>query len=176
VARYLIPTFLGLILAVSYLLATKVVQPLIFQVSIPRIWPLLAAILLSFSLISCLVNAQKQAVWSKGISYSLPQVAQVVNQAPSPLLVGNQVSYHPGNLFALSYLLKPSVKLQLLPEDKSYTIPGGFRDVFFLSPSDNLREKLAEEQGIKLEWVLGDLHLWLWKAKIPNRQGAVPTP
>ena len=173
VARYLMPTFLGFILAVSYLLATKVVQPIICQVPLPRIWPVLAVFLLSASIASCVINSQKQAVWTQGISYSIPQVAQAVNQSTFPLLVGNQISYNPGNIFALSYLLKPKVKLQLLSPEKdytTYTIPKGFSDVFFLNPPDNLREKLEEEPGIKIEWVLGDLHLWLWKAKMLDKQ------
>jgi uncharacterized membrane protein len=156
-ARYFTPAFLGIYLSLSYFIATRLFSS--------KIGSAIAAILISLSLISCAVNSQLDTSWTKGISYSLPQVARIINQSSSPLIVGNQITYNPGNLFALSYLLKPGVKLQLLADEEEYAIPDGFSDIYLLSPSDKFREKLEKEEGVKIEWVFGDIHLWLWKIK-----------
>jgi uncharacterized membrane protein len=158
-ARYFTPAFLGIYLSLSYFIATRLLSS--------KIGSAIAALLISLSLISCAVNSQLDTSWTKGISYSIPQVARSINQSGSPLVVGNQITYNPGNLFALSYLLKPGVKLQLLADEGEYAIPDGFSDIYLLSPSDKFREKLEKEKAVKLEWVLGDIHLWLWKIKSP---------
>jgi uncharacterized membrane protein len=160
--RYLIPSWIGIILGVAYLLANQ------FHKN-QKLITVIAVFILSIGVISDTVNAQSNTSWNKVISYSLPQVATIINQSDSPLLIGNKTSYNPGNIIALSYLLKPSVKLQLLSTETGYIIPKGFPDIFLLSPSDQLREKLEQEQGIKVEFIFGDNHLWLWK--IRNNQG-----
>lgn len=153
--RYLIPSWLGIILAVAYLLTT--------HLSHGKIWPAIAAIVFSVSVISCAVNSRANTSWTKVISYSLPKVADIINQSHNPLLVGNQTSYNPGNLIALSYLLKPEVKIQLLSDEKGYMMPDGFSEIFLLSPSEELRERLEKEQRIKVKEVFEDNHLWLGK-------------
>ncbi|WP_013322726.1 glycosyltransferase family 39 protein [Gloeothece verrucosa] len=157
-SRYLFFSWLGILLTVAYLLTTLAHQK-------RKIWPVMATIVFSAGIISCAVNAQSNTSWMKVISYSLPQVANIINQSSNPLLVGNQSSYNPGNLIALSYLLKPEAKFQLLSDEKTYIIPKGYRNIFLLSPSEQLSEKLEKSAGVKLEFVLGDNHLWLWKVK-----------
>ena len=156
-ARYFTPVFLGIYLSLSYLIATQLLSS--------KVGSIIAAILISLSLISCAVNSQLDTSWTKVISYSIPQVARIINQSSYPLLVGHQNSYNPGNLFALSYLLKPEAKLQLFAEEREYEIPTGFSDIYLLSPSDKFRENLEKEKAVKVKWVFGDLHLWLWKIK-----------
>lgn len=154
-ARYFTPSFLGIYLCLSYFIATRLLSTKINQA--------IAAIFISFSLLSCIINSQLNTSWNKGISYSLPQVADSINQAKSPLVIGDKVTYNPGNIFALTYLLKPEVKLQLVTEEKDYLIPENFRNMYLLSSSDKFREKLEKERDVKLKLVFGDSHLWLWK-------------
>ncbi|GBF79485.1 glycosyltransferase family 39 protein [Aphanothece sacrum] len=164
-ARYLIAAFLGYILAVSYLVATKVILPIFSNELTNKIWTILAGILMSISIVSCVMNAQAKVVWFQVISYNLPEVARIINQSSSPLLISNNTGYNPGNIFALSYLLKPEVKIQVLPEEKEYTIPRGFSDIFLLNPSDDLKARLVNTQNVKIKQVFSDLYLWLWKVK-----------
>ena len=154
-ARYFTPVFLAIYLSLSYLIATRLLSS--------KFGSVIVAILISLSLISCAVNSQLDTSWTKVISYSLPQVARIINQSSSPLVVGYENSYNPGNLFALSYLLKPEAKLQLLSDQKEYAITTGFSDIYLLSPSDKFRENLEKEKAVKVNWVFGDIHLWLWK-------------
>lgn len=161
--RYLISCFVGIQLAIAYLLADRLTNS---NITRRKIWSLVTVTIFSAGIISCVVNLQSDTSWTKVISYSLPQVSRIIDRAESPLLVGNSTSYNPANILALSYLVKPEVKFQLLAEETGYRIPPGFSDVFFLSPSDSLREQLEREQNIKLEFLFGDNHLWLWKANL----------
>ncbi len=168
--RYLIPCFLGIQLSVAYLLGTQLINQSLSQT---KIWSFIFTLVVSSGLISCAISTQSNTSWSKVISYSLPKVAEIINQTERPLLVGNNTSYNPGNILALSYILKPTVKLQLLSEQNYYSIPQGFSDVFFLSPSDELRNRLERQQKVKIELVLADNHLWLWKTKFTSKDSPI---
>ncbi|MGB5771340.1 MAG: hypothetical protein WBM32_15950 [Crocosphaera sp.] len=158
--RYLIPFYIATDITVAYLLASQLTIPKIFNI---RIWSTITIIVFSMGIVSCAINWQKDTSYTKVISYSLPEVARIINKTNSPLLVGNDSSYNPGNIMALSYLLDPDVKLQLLSNTENYKLPREFQNIFLLSPSDELRETLEKAEGIKITWVFGDNHLWLWK-------------
>ncbi|MFZ4711582.1 MAG: glycosyltransferase family 39 protein, partial [Zwartia sp.] len=85
-----------------------------------------------------ILHAQQQAPWTKSLSVSLPEVAQIINQSVDPLIVGNQERHHPGNLFALANLLKPETKLQLVPIalESSWKLPEHKGAVYLYSPTD----------------------------------------
>ncbi|ACK69783.1 conserved hypothetical protein [Gloeothece citriformis PCC 7424] len=154
--RYLVPSWLGILLSVAYLLTTHLNNN-------RKIWSALAVTVFSASIISSTVNFQSDTSWIKVISYSLPKVANIINESPSPLVVGNSTNYNPGNLIALSYRLKPEVKMQLLPNEQTYIIPDGFKEIFFLSPSQELGIKIENSQPITVKRVFRDNHLGLWK-------------
>ena len=157
-ARYLTPSFLAMELALAYLLANRL--------SASKTGISFAAAILTLNILSCLVTSPMDTAWTKGISYGLPQVARLINQSNSALLVGNQNSYNPGNIFALSRLLKPGVKLQLLNTDEKYVLPQGFSDLFLLNPSDVLRKTLTNQAYLHLQLLFQDAHLQLWRINL----------
>ena len=132
--------------------------------------------LLLWSAVVCLValpittnilHAQQQAPWTKSLSISLPEVAKIINQSASPLIVGNQERHHPGNLFALANLLKPETKMQLVPIalESSWTLPTHRGDVYLYSPTDQFRKALEKNNQVKTRLVAEDLFLQLWKVE-----------
>ncbi len=159
-SRYLTPFYIATDITVAYLLGSQLTIPKLFNI---RIWSTLTIIVFSMGIVSCAINWQKDTAHTKVISYSLPEVARIINKTNSPLLVGNDSSYNPGNIMALSYLLHPDVKLQLLSNTENYKLPREFQNIFLLSPPDKLRETLEKAERIKITWVFGDNHLWLWK-------------
>lgn len=112
-----------------------------------------------------ILHAQQQAPWTKSLSISLPEVAKIINQSTSPLMIGNQERHHPGNLFALANLLKPETKMQLLPIalESSWRLPAHKGDVFLYSPTDQFRRALEKNNQVKSTLVFEDLFLQLWK-------------
>jgi uncharacterized membrane protein len=132
--------------------------------------------LLLWSAVVCLValpittnilHAQQQAPWTKSLSISLPEVAKIINQSASPLVVGNQERHHPGNLFALANLLKPETKIQLVPIalESSWKLPAHKGDVYLYSPTDQFRKALEKNNQVKTRLVAEDLFLQLWKVE-----------
>ncbi|MEA5511996.1 glycosyltransferase family 39 protein [Crocosphaera sp. UHCC 0190] len=161
--RYLIPFYLGINLSVAYLLGIKLTHS---TNKITKVWSMITIIILSLGIISCWINSQKDTAWTKVISYSLPQVAQIINKIDSPLVISNDQGYHPGNIMALSYLLNPEVKFQLLSQEKQYKFPKGFQTIFLLSPTDEFKLTLEKETKVKAKLMFGDAYLKLWKIEV----------
>ena len=161
VNRYQIPSYLGIELAVAYLLTSGMFGTLSSQTS-QKIWKAIAAVLIAAGAISCAVSSQADTWWSKKDSHHNPQVARIINQANRPLLISSNNSTNIGNILSLSYLLKPETRLQLVVEPILPKIPKGFTDVFLFNPSKNLRKKLEKEQKSKIKPVKSD-EFRLWK-------------
>ena len=172
-SRYIVPFYVGLPVAIAYLLAhnllrwqhsTRGVTTVQF-----KLWQGITALLLSISLIACVFNAQSNTAWTKGINYNLLAVANLVNAAPRPLLVSNSFGIDFGTTFALGRRLNPKAKL-LLTQDiietdvkKLPSIATGFDPVFLLNPSDAYRQKLGQQLHKETKLVFKDFHLSLWK-------------
>jgi uncharacterized membrane protein len=168
-ARYLIPYYLGIQLAVAYLLATQL--PVSRHPRQQKFWHLILIALALSGILSCTISSQAQFWWNKSPSKNqyLPQIAQIVNQTPNPLLISDN-SPILGDCFtcrmlSLSYLLDPKVKLQLVLEPQVPKIPAGFSDIFVFSPSQTLIKGIEIQQNRQTELLLNNQNFWLWKLK-----------
>ncbi len=158
--RYLIPSLVGIQLVVAYLLASQITNTSLLQ---QKFWQWVTALVISVGVVSCVVTSQSESSWTKVISYHLPQYASIINKTDNPILVSNEVGINLGNLFALSNLLEPKVKLQLVLEKDIPKIPNSFSDVFILNPSDIQKRRLEKEYHSELKIVYGDEHGFLMK-------------
>lgn len=154
-ARYLIPSWIGLQVALAHLLGRKERTGL-------------AAVVLSVGLLSCLSNARQEAVWTKGVSVALPEIAAVINAADRPLVIGNRERHHPGNLHALANLLEDDTSMQLLwsGDEVGYALPEGFGAVFLYSPLPQFVTQL-EAEGRSAELKVHHLHAELYELSSP---------
>lgn len=165
VARYQIPCYLGIQLAVAHLLATYTTG----IAATPwrrKLWQLAMLTLFTSSVFSCALSAQAQVWWNKGpdrTKYN-PQVAEIVNQASQPLLISDTDL---DIIQSLSYLLDPQVRLQLVAAPHIPKIADGFSDVFLYRPSLSLRSEITQKQGYKIEPAYSGGHAWLWKVIKP---------
>ncbi|QLE43894.1 hypothetical protein FD723_27935 [Nostoc sp. C052] len=157
---YLIPAYLGIQLAVAYLLATQIYNG---SVSRRSIWHTIMALVIICGLISFKVSSQAETWWNKGMNYGNPQVAQIINQANRPLLISDALGNNYGNVFSLSYLLEPKVRFLLVNNQKTPKIPNGFTDVFLLNPSDTWRETIEKKYKLKTDIVYSDDYYSIWK-------------
>lgn len=165
-SRYLMPAYLGVQLAVAYLLATKLLSGDRVRRSM---WQGIAAIVFAVGVAACVINAQSETAWTKGINYNMPTVARIINASPQPLVVSHSGNINFGSIFSLSYLVNPNTQFQLVDGSHNQEtenlpqIPPGFSDVFLLNPSDPFRQQLEQQQGTSTELVFNDTHLYLWK-------------
>jgi len=161
VSRYLIPCYLGIQLAVAYLLATHIFSARSLQ---RKFWQVIMAVLISAGVVSCAVSSQADTWWIKKNSHNNPQAARIINQATQPLLVSSNYRFNLGEILSLSHLLTPKVRLQLVNESNIPKIPDGFSDVFIFNPSTSRRWQLEKAENSKLEEV-SPSKLRLWKLK-----------
>jgi uncharacterized membrane protein len=176
--RYLLPTFLGIQLALAYAIAHTFQ---IFQKSklkglaakSPRKLKqgILSIVLLSTLILNIWSGVQILSIktsWIKVINYHLPSLSAVVNTSQKPLIVSAATGINFGTIFALSHILNPKVVFLLLKDtsppnaDDITTKFLGFRDIFLFNPSPELRESLLQ-QNIQATLVYQDFHLFLWK-------------
>jgi uncharacterized membrane protein len=160
-SRYLTPAWLAVVCALAFLSGSDALKPAWRRT--------LFATLALAGLASCYLNAGRFVVWSKGVSSRLPEVAAIINQSRSPLVVGNFERHHPGNLLALSYLLRPDAELQFLPSHDGYVPPSGRSYVFLYSPIREFRSALEKNHAVKTHLLLRDLYFELWEVGPPAR-------
>ncbi|MDF5721627.1 MAG: glycosyltransferase family 39 protein, partial [Rhizonema sp. PD37] len=123
--QYLIPSYLGIQLAVAYTLATQLYNGILSR---RKIWQTILAVIVAGGIVSYGVISQAHTWWSNIVSYGNPQVAKIINQASRPLLISNAFGANYGNIFSLSYLLQPKVRFLLLRTDKINKIPQGYNN------------------------------------------------
>lgn len=169
-SRYMIPCYLGIQVAVSYLLATQITS-ISTNFKEQKFWQIILVTLLSGGVLSCIVISQSDTWWNKGSSYHNHQIARIVNQASQPLVISNART---GELLSLSHSLAPEVRLKIQPSCHTCSSKPpaadlnnllndlndleGSRSVFAFKPSKKLRQRL--EQAYKLESIHKSNDLW----------------
>ena len=153
IARYLIPCYVGIQLAISYLLANKITSENINQ---QKLWQIITMILISGGVLSCAISSQSESWWNKYSSYYNPQVANIINQATQPLIISSNAI----RLTSLSYLLENKVKLQVVPGENLPKITDGFSEIFLFYPSKKLQLNLEKDENYKLDSVYPNGNLW----------------
>ncbi|NEQ18027.1 MAG: hypothetical protein F6K44_31815, partial [Moorea sp. SIO3E2] len=154
IARYQLPTYIGIQLTISYLLSTKLSK---FSIGIwqKRLWRLTTVILVSCGVISGVLIVQAETWWTKYSDYYNADVANIINQSPAPLVLSD--STH-NRILSLSHKLDPKVQLQLIkkiknvseiPEEKLPKVSAEFTDIFVLEniPSPSLLRPSMEKHN-----------------------------
>ena len=159
VPRYLIPCFLGVLLSVAYLFASKIVLSNLIE---QKLWQVLMIILISAGVVSCTVYSQSQVWWNKKPSDTHVQAASLINQTNRPLLMTSYYRANLGELLSMSYLLNEKVWLQLISEPNIPRIPQGFSDIFVFNPSPGLKSAIEQSPNYQIE-PISPKELQLWK-------------
>lgn len=161
--RYLTPAWVGVLLALAFLIGRP--HPT------KRYGAALPVAVLGIAVVSTALNAGRVAPWIKGTSLNLPTVAATVNAAPAPaLVVGNLERHNPGNLMALSILLKPGTRMQFLNTraEEVYVLPREFGSVFLFTPITEYRIAMQERENVQSTELLRDTFLDLWRVEMPD--------
>ncbi len=159
--RYLLPSYIGIQLAVAYLLAYQLNNGLFSR---RRIWQIVTVTLLAFGLISITVNSQAKTGWNKVVSYGNPEVARIINRTSRPLLISDDSGINYGNIFSLSYLLSSNVNLQLVKEGTNLQkINNQFTNIFILNPTNKFRQLIEIRYNSKANTIYRDKYYSLLK-------------
>jgi uncharacterized membrane protein len=151
VPRYLIPAYLGLQIAIAYLLATK-----ISLVSIHawqgNLWKLVTVVLISSGVLSGVVYSQSDTWWTKYSEYYHAEVAKIINQAERPLVLASWY-----NMLTLAHSLDQDVVLQdaRLQQDMKF-VGEEFSNVFIYKTAATLETFLDTHPN----YSLNETHAW----------------
>lgn len=153
-ARFLIPCYLSIQLAVSHLIATKISckNVAIWQ---QKIWLVVTLAIFTGGVISSAIFSQSEVPWTKLKNYNDYKIARTINQSTNPLVVlSNYPSYdtNVSYLFSFSHLLDAKVKLQLVDGNNIPSIPEGFSNIFIYNPAaiSTAKQGLANEFKVLL--------------------------
>lgn len=168
--RYMIPSYLGIQLSVSYLLGSKL-NPTLSVKRFHQFWKLILLALLTSGVISCVIISQSQTWWNNLTDTHNRQLAQVINQTSNPLVIQEIDSvpprYNVFNLISLSYLLNSEVKFKFIPKNTVTKIPPKFSNIFFMAPSNVLQSGIERDYQTKIEPIDGNPESRLWKLVKP---------
>ncbi len=172
IARFQIPCLLGIHLAVAYLLTIKVREELgtittetgfidkksgLYYFK-NKLWQISAIVIISLGILSCTIISQSETWWNKYTNYYDPQVAKIINQSPSVLLISNSTT----RTTALSYLLNPQIKLLLVRGENPapIDIPNNFSNLFLYQPSSEFLSQFEQNIKYKVEGEIEAGKLW----------------
>jgi uncharacterized membrane protein len=148
-ARYFIPAYLGIQLAVAYLISTRIGYNSV-KLHKKKLWHLVTIAIISLGVLSCTIGSQVTQHWSKSFTNSYPEVASIINQASRPLVISDDTGLV-GRIMSLSYFLSQTVRLQLFFEPNKVNIADGFTDVFLFRPSNVLINEVKKKYNFKIE-------------------------
>lgn len=172
--RYLIPTYLGIQLAVAYFISNKL-NAISIKPRQQKFWQLVTIVLISLGVFSSAIYSQSEIWWNKFLNVENIEVSQIVNQAARPLLISN---VRTNFIISLSYMLEPKVQLLIAPicrnctlnikEKDKLSIPeisDGFSDLFLFKnyPSESWKNELETQKNYKVELLFEGDVLWLWR-------------
>ena len=177
VPRFLIPSLLGIQIAVAYLLAFKLVNS--EGTDHPTWWRWMTGAVLTAGIVSCLVLLQEPVWWVKTLNKENPSVAEIINQVDRPLVLSDAET---GDLLSLSYLLDEDTDLLIRPRCYTCHIDApegihpslleglsdstqGYTAIFLFHPRapKAWRRSLQHIQDYELETALSDPSNTLWK-------------
>ncbi len=153
VARYIIPVYLGIQLAVAYVFADHILLSSYKQISKKIIWLIVMIMIVALGFWSCTRYINAEQGWNKGNIENTP-IAQIINNYTSPLIIGEVNGYSKlTSIFSVSYMLNPKVKYQLLDEPHQFRVNNNLNDftgIFLLNPSKDLLE-IVEDNGYSID-------------------------
>jgi uncharacterized membrane protein len=164
VLRYLMPSALGVILAVAFLIASQLSKP---SGKKQTIWQIVLALVLAGGIGSCIASAQAQFWWTKSHSDMDYLAAPAINQSDRPLLISDAPM---GRILAFAHLLDPTVGLQLQPacfscgdraapiQERLTELDPSYKTIFLYNPSQLLLENFQRKQLSSLPVYLDSIH------------------
>jgi uncharacterized membrane protein len=145
--RYLIPSYLGIELAIAYALLAQLtlVRENLRQT---RLWQIVLLVLLSAGVVSGIISSNAQLWWNKDYYTSLLNLesANLINQSSRPLVITDNYTIIP-----LSYHLDDKVKFQFMSRVNSTWVRSGFSDVFLYSVSEEFKSSFLSHPNFQIE-------------------------
>ncbi|MEM9543992.1 MAG: glycosyltransferase family 39 protein, partial [Cyanobacteria bacterium P01_E01_bin.42] len=142
-SRYLVPLYLGIQIAIAYLLSVQILHPSFWK---KLFWQSVTLLIITSGLISGFIYVNSDTSWNKILSFNNPQIVEAIANSENPLLITTAFGFNGGNTLALSHTLDPDLNLLFIKNSRVQAdwknppnIPEIFNDIYFLNISDRLR-------------------------------------
>jgi len=158
IARYPIPCYLGILIAIAYLLTIQLKTSLKKQKNDAQ-WRRITIAFFAFGLLSCGISSQMEVWWNKSPfkTRQNPEIARIINLSTNPLLVSDASVER---VLSLCYRLEDHVTLQLVLPQQPIPIDHHRGDIFLYQPSSQLREAIAMRSN---QQIIPTEKNWLWQ-------------
>lgn len=153
-ARYLIPSYVGIQIAIAYLLGSKCLES-----KRTKMWRLITILLISAGILSISISSQAET-WSNKYNHNQHEVAGVINQKTNPVLI---IESSPIAALSLSHHLKPKTSLLLLRNYQQLDITNlsdNYQEIFLYKPSKEIKETFRQDGNYKVVSVKNVRGLW----------------
>ncbi len=165
IARYLLPSYLSITIAVAYGLSWLLSQRQKWLgIGLNNWGRSLLALLLVLSIFSNSVSAQSATWWNKYSCFYDAAVAEQINGVEDAIVISSP--RRASRLLALSYQLDPETPLWFVgetglePENSQLKLPEQFQTLFLFRPSNALVGALTGNSAYEIEPVFEEGHLW----------------
>ncbi|PMB08318.1 hypothetical protein CEN48_23410, partial [Fischerella thermalis CCMEE 5282] len=138
----LIPYYLGVQIAVAYLLSIQLYNGSIYR---QKTWQIILAFLIIFGLFSDTLYSRSYTWWSKFSGNNHLEIAKIINQTPRTLLISNDAGNNSINILSLSSLIQPNVRFLLVQGNNIPKFSKNYSNIFLLNPSDTLRKRIEKK-------------------------------
>jgi uncharacterized membrane protein len=147
--RYMIPAYLGIQLAVAYLLANKLSVTTAINQNQRRFWQVMMIVLLTFGIASGIANLERSPRYQKTRNLHNQAIATLINQAPTPMLWIESESVL--DALSISHQLRPDVRIQWFSEDNVAALLNQCSPQLLFNPTDKLLKLLQTQKKIQIE-------------------------
>jgi uncharacterized membrane protein len=178
IMRYLIPSYLGIQIAVAYFLSRQITDRNLSNLS-RKFWQSATTVLLLCGIFSCVLISQATSWWNNDkLSYRYFQIARTINQANQPLVVSSGSIHTDQSVVALilglNHLLDSEVKLQVTIEPEVPNLLSDSSDLFLYRPSTSLLSHFKQKYEIKPadseKPAIRNNKIWLWQLNSFSRK------
>jgi len=138
VARFLVPSYLGVHIAMAYLVTAKC------ETARKPYRAIAGAGLLLAGALSCVMIVRAETWWTKPTQYYTPEVARIVNQSPHPLLITPME----GEMISIAHGLHANVRILPVTEQTALGALEGEGETFLYDPEGDLFERMAKIPGV----------------------------
>lgn len=153
--RYLVPSYVGIQLAIAHVLTYPLVANHFFPLPFIRsrqFWGGLVAVVMGGMVVASVIDAGRGVSWTKsdkGAYY--PAIAMAINEGHNPVVVSDS---SPTYVLALGRLLNDDVSLNLVTRPNAIAQLERFDDIFIFDPSPRLHRVLERRFGYPLGTVV----------------------
>ena len=145
-ARYFIPSYIGIQLAVAYVIAEKISYVNNWQ---QKLWQIITVTIFFGGVLSCTISSRAEGWWNKRSSPD--NFTQIINQTHKALLITTSVR----QTMILTHQLDPEVRVMMVDQPNIPEIPENFDNIFVIinRSSQGLKNQLETQKNYKLNLV-----------------------